>query len=973
MAETEVDQYKLDTKQGKDQSLRVSLLNNRVYMHIVNLNNPAETHSNLIRLEQFKNACEAFDNIKTIKEALNIIKSTIENGRILISEDEEAGNIDIKFNIRLGKKNYPPFVIGLPLDEESEVEEEEEEIINQSEDDKKQNNVEVLPTKFDYQGDKAAEAKYGQTTENTTEYANPIIKNDIKETNLVLEYIEPILQVHYPDGTTKSTPLPPRLQTEDGKKPNINPEQLKSLREQMTRTFNQNSMEFERSNSATHRNLSNYSRQTVGTFGNNNILKQKNNITINNEKKNNDKRTNINKSVNINNNINAVRSAMDNTKNLVNFNNKLKTNIKLAKTSITQNDNNKERGTDINIKNKNNKGPSDNYMNHRQKNKSKEPSGYSVSSVPNKPLVVPDYYGNTPNPTINNNSNKYEQNTVIQEVPNFINQSQNINLNLLSKMYQRNLSKSSSSPNMASLEKENYNYYQQNTGQINFPTNVNQSYIQNQINNINLNVRYPNQPLSNQNLQNSQNNLSQTQNPHLSQNNRYNIQLPNTTLIRHNSSQTPLLSQSYVSQMSQQDKNKLLQQRMKEQQIIPLEQRKIDKQNLQEQKKNQSKKSSQKKKTNGTKSTQISQQILKKNANKNTKTNNRYEESDQLDGQEQNQQNPQSQSQTQKDKNQVSQSVNEVKKKRTEPIEISRKQKEEMQQSLKQSQSQQIIRQKPLKDEITEQQIKLAQMASLQNLKNPKNMTASAVSLNKRFLDPQGNEETQSQFEEEVEAQKKQMLQQNKDGIVEEEEQEQEQNEVNEAEVFENLYRTEEGLIIFRNGLLRGIIHKFAEITDVVSKIQIMFSAGVKFLLLYRASEHGDKAKTFHEKCDNHQYTLVLVETTKGARFGGFTTKTWDGKCVKKIDNNAFVFSIDKNKIYDVRKNDFAIGGYPKFGPVFFGCQIRIYDDFFKKGGTTCYRGLNYKTRNDFELNNGEQTYIVKEIEVYDVEVIKMI
>jgi hypothetical protein len=296
-----------------------------------------------------------------------------------------------------------------------------------------------------------------------------------------------------------------------------------------------------------------------------------------------------------------------------------------------------------------------------------------------------------------------------------------------------------------------------------------------------------------------------------------------------------------------------------------------------------------------------------------------------------------------------------------------------MQQSLKQSQSQQIIRQKPLKDEITEQQIKLAQMASLQNLKNPNNMTASAVSLNKRFLDPQGNEETQSQFEEEVEAQKKQILQQNKDGIVEEEEQEQEQNEVNEAEVFENLYRTEEGLIIFRNGLLRGIIHKFAEITDVVSKIQIMFSAGVKFFLLYRASEHGDKAKIFHEKCDNHQYTLVLVETTKGARFGGFTTKTWDGKCVKKIDNNAFVFSIDKNKIYDVRKNDFAIGGYPKFGPVFFGCQIRIYDDFFKKGGTTCYRGLNYKTRNDFELNNGEQTYIVKEIEVYDVEVIKMI
>ena len=192
-------------------------------------------------------------------------------------------------------------------------------------------------------------------------------------------------------------------------------------------------------------------------------------------------------------------------------------------------------------------------------------------------------------------------------------------------------------------------------------------------------------------------------------------------------------------------------------------------------------------------------------------------------------------------------------------------------------------------------------------------------------------------------------------------------------EVFENLYRTEEGLIIFRNGLLHGIIHKFREINDVVSKIQIMFSAGVKFMLLYRASVDGDKAKIFHQKCDGKQITLVLVETTKGARFGGFTTQTWDGNCVKKQDNNAFVFNLDKNKIYDVQKNEFAVGGYPKFGPVFFGCQIRIYDEFFKKGGTTCHRALNYKTKHDFELNNGEQKYIVKEIEVYEVEIIKII
>jgi hypothetical protein len=195
-----------------------------------------------------------------------------------------------------------------------------------------------------------------------------------------------------------------------------------------------------------------------------------------------------------------------------------------------------------------------------------------------------------------------------------------------------------------------------------------------------------------------------------------------------------------------------------------------------------------------------------------------------------------------------------------------------------------------------------------------------------------------------------------------------------EAQVDENdieaLFRTEDGLIIFRNGILKGIIHKYAEIDEVVCRIQDIFLKGAKFILLYKASMHGDKASVFHEKCDNHPNNLVLIETNKGIRFGGFTTQSWEGHCLKKKDNDAFVFSIDKNKLYEVILNELAIGCYPKYGPVFFGCQIRIYDEFFTKGGTTCYRGLNYKTKKDFELNNGEQKFIVKDIEVYAIETI---
>jgi hypothetical protein len=186
----------------------------------------------------------------------------------------------------------------------------------------------------------------------------------------------------------------------------------------------------------------------------------------------------------------------------------------------------------------------------------------------------------------------------------------------------------------------------------------------------------------------------------------------------------------------------------------------------------------------------------------------------------------------------------------------------------------------------------------------------------------------------------------------------------------EQLFRNEEGRIIFRNGLLNGIIRRYAEIENIVTKIQLILKKGVKFNLIYKATELGDKASIFHQRCDNYNITLVLIETIKGIRFGGFTTQNWNGNCLQKVDKNAFVFSLDKNKTYDVVKGEPAVGCYPKFGPVFFGCQIRVYDKFFKANSTTCFKGLNYNTTEDFELNNGEKNFIVKEIEVYAIECI---
>ena len=162
------------------------------------------------------------------------------------------------------------------------------------------------------------------------------------------------------------------------------------------------------------------------------------------------------------------------------------------------------------------------------------------------------------------------------------------------------------------------------------------------------------------------------------------------------------------------------------------------------------------------------------------------------------------------------------------------------------------------------------------------------------------------------------------------------------------------------------IIHDMKELELITQKINTD-NKKIIINLLYKASADGDKASVFHEKCDQAKNTIVLVETKDGMRFGGFTTCSWSGNCIDKNDPNAFIFSFDKMKTYDNIPGDEAIGCYPKFGPIFLGCQIKIFDNAFTKGGTTYEKELNYNTQEDYELTGGKRNFDVKDIEVYEV------
>ena len=146
---------------------------------------------------------------------------------------------------------------------------------------------------------------------------------------------------------------------------------------------------------------------------------------------------------------------------------------------------------------------------------------------------------------------------------------------------------------------------------------------------------------------------------------------------------------------------------------------------------------------------------------------------------------------------------------------------------------------------------------------------------------------------------------------------------------------------------------------------------------LYQATIDGDRAEDFHSKCDNILNTLVLIKSAANRRFGGFTSLIWSSphSDEKRDDSCAFLFSLDKNKIYPYKKNkknNYATVSRYDRGPCFGNSDIDVWDCFIQ--GKNLFTGEN-KDYNSFEYDRDyhvfSQTHekgdYVAELEVFEV------
>ena len=172
------------------------------------------------------------------------------------------------------------------------------------------------------------------------------------------------------------------------------------------------------------------------------------------------------------------------------------------------------------------------------------------------------------------------------------------------------------------------------------------------------------------------------------------------------------------------------------------------------------------------------------------------------------------------------------------------------------------------------------------------------------------------------------------------------------------------------------IIREMKDLDFIIKKINVLYAEeDFKFKnikLLYSASEDGDACTIFHSMCDGTSPLLIFIKTNKGLRFGGFTSQTFECSTTYKgkVDDKAFIFSLDKKKIYEVEKGKKAICCYKNYGPVFYGyeyCNIYLVGNLLNVEGNVAKKGDRYNTTEDYEINGGEKKFMAEEVEVFQV------
>lgn len=146
--------------------------------------------------------------------------------------------------------------------------------------------------------------------------------------------------------------------------------------------------------------------------------------------------------------------------------------------------------------------------------------------------------------------------------------------------------------------------------------------------------------------------------------------------------------------------------------------------------------------------------------------------------------------------------------------------------------------------------------------------------------------------------------------------------------------------------------------------------------LVYKGSRDTFAGSAFHSKCDNRKDTVVIIHTTQGKRFGGYTSCVWDSSSSYKTDSTktSFLFSLTTQNMqrFCIKAGGISSTIYCQnnYGPTFGAFDIYISNNSNTNSSNYCNFNQQY-SNTDTNLTNveiaGGYFFQVTEVEVYQV------
>ena len=146
----------------------------------------------------------------------------------------------------------------------------------------------------------------------------------------------------------------------------------------------------------------------------------------------------------------------------------------------------------------------------------------------------------------------------------------------------------------------------------------------------------------------------------------------------------------------------------------------------------------------------------------------------------------------------------------------------------------------------------------------------------------------------------------------------------------------------------------------------------INYNLIYRGTRDGDSLNNFHNRVDNKNSHLSIIETIKGLKFGVFIEKPFKGTKTSINDNKCFVFSLNFKKIYNAKNGANNVNDMPDYIINLYNQPICIVENYLSNNKSyTCTKSNADDSFTgfikDFELNNNEQYFQVKELETFQI------